>query len=130
MPEQFSLSHVESIHRVFHGEAALTYFSEQLKQFSDEYILFQPHSYAECFKLAATYAVGLYRNKPYGLQTADTAIVTALVILRIYGITIEAGANHQFYEHLITSLTIDSYAATLRGCSERVPPDFAFSSEC
>ncbi|MEX1221772.1 MAG: hypothetical protein WEA82_06625 [Idiomarina sp.] len=118
--QRFETRHIDIIHRAFHGDSAAPYCMELMDQFHNGVALWMPADEHGCIELAAVYATQLYLAKPYGQQTADTAMVTALVLLRLCGITIEAGDNHDLYDHLRTEPTPGAYMITLMDCVEDI----------
>lgn len=116
--ERLEAHHIELIHRIFHdsqyGEGASPTNKAALDQVLNVVMLPDNQRVHSCTRLAALYAVELFRARPWGQQTADTAMVTALVLMRLCGADIEAGENHDLYDHLRLQPAIWDYERTLQ----------------
>src|SRR5690554_64373 len=98
--ERFEAHHIELIHRSFHGNDAAPTDEAALSQVLSSVLGPDFRNTHSCTRLAALYAVELFGAKPWGQQTADSAMVTALVLMRLCGAHIEASDNYDLYDHL------------------------------
>lgn len=103
--ERLQPYHIDIIHRAFHGEDAPPYCIELMGRCME---MINDSVYAReqrCLYVAALHASAIYEHQPYGQDSADTAIVTALVIMRLCGASIDASKITTFMTNFGKSIT-------------------------